>query len=59
MPVKTKPIEYQTVVVGAAYLVKGILTRLRFVSAIDDALKFQPNIESTYGALAQVHLLNF
>ncbi len=58
MPVKTKSIEYQTVVVGAAYLVKGILTRLRFVSAIDDALKFQPNIESTYGALAQVPVAN-
>lgn len=58
MPVKTSPIEYQTIVVGAAYLVKGILTRLGVVEAIDSALKFQPDIEATYGTLAQVIIVN-
>ncbi len=53
MPVKTHSIEYHTVVVGAAYLVKGLLTRLGVVPAIDHALQFQPDIETTYGTLAQ------
>ncbi len=39
MPTKANAIEYQTVVVGAAYLVKGILRRLDFVSAIDNVLQ--------------------
>jgi transposase len=58
MPAKTEPIEYQTTIVGAAYLVKGILTRLRFVSVMDAALRSQPDIETTYGALAQVIVAN-
>ena len=58
MPAKTKSIEYQTTIVGAAYLVKGILTRLRFVSVIDEVLRSQPDIETTYGALAQVIVAN-
>ncbi|MDD1717415.1 MAG: IS1634 family transposase [Methanoregulaceae archaeon] len=58
MPVKTESIEYQTTIVGAAYLVKGILTRLRFVSVIDEALRSQPDLETTYGALAQVIVAN-
>jgi hypothetical protein len=58
MPTKTDAIEYQTVVVGAAYLVKGILRRLDFVSAIDDVLEHQPEIETTYGSLAQVIVAN-
>ena len=49
MPVETKRVEYQTIVVGAAYLVKGILTRLGVVEAIDDALTYQPEIATTYG----------
>lgn len=55
---KTDVIEYQTVIVGAAYLAKGILRRLGFVSAIDDALLHQPVIETTYGRLAQVIVVN-
>jgi len=58
MPAKTESIEYQTTIVGAAYLVKGILTRLRFVSVMDEALQSQPDIETTYGALAQVIIAN-
>lgn len=58
MPTKTNVIEYQTVVVGAAYLVKGILRQLDFVSAIDDVLEHQPEIETTYGTLAQVIVVN-
>jgi transposase len=58
MPTKTNAIEYQTVVVGAAYLVKGILRRLDFVLAIDDVLEHQPEIETTYGTLAQVIVAN-
>jgi hypothetical protein len=58
MPTKTNAIDYQTVVAGAAYLVKGILRRLDFVSAIDDVLEHQPEIETTYGTLAQVAVAN-
>lgn len=58
MPAKTKSLEYQTTIVGAAYLVKGILTRLRFVPVIDEVLRSQPDIETTYGALAQVIVAN-
>ncbi len=58
MPTETNVIEYQTVVVGAAYLVKGILRRLDFVSAIDNALQHQPEIGASYGNLAQVIVAN-
>jgi transposase len=58
MPAKTDVVEYETVVVGAAYLVKGILQRLGFVSVVDEALKFQPDIAATYGILAQVIVVN-
>jgi transposase len=58
MPAKNSSIEYQTVVVGAAYLVKGILARLGFVAVIDEALRFQPEVEATYGTLAQVIVTN-
>jgi hypothetical protein len=57
-PAKTESIEYQTTIVGTAYLVKGILTRLRFVSVMDAALRSQPDIQTTYGALAQVIVAN-
>ena len=50
--------EYQTAVVGAGYLVKSILRRLDLVEVIDDTLKHQPEIEATYGTLAQVIIIN-
>lgn len=58
MPTKADAVEYETIVVGAAYLVKGILERLGFVSAVDEALDFQPEIEATYGTLAQILVVN-
>src|SRR3990172_7629697 len=59
MPAQTKRTdEYQTLVVGGAYLVKGLLRRLRVVEAIDQALTHQPEIEATYGKLAQVVIAN-
>jgi transposase len=58
MPTKTQTTEYETVVVGAAYLVKNILKKIGFVSAIDDVLPHQPEIEATYGQLAQVIVAN-
>ena len=57
--VATEASEYQTVMVGGAYLVKGLLQRLGVAEAIDQALTHQPEIEATYGQLAQVlYLLN-
>jgi hypothetical protein len=47
MPTETNAIEHQTVVVSAAYLVKGILRRLDFVSAIDYAPQHQPELGTT------------
>jgi transposase len=58
MPVETRSPQYQTVTVGAACLVKELLRRLEVVSAIDRALSFQPEIDVTYGTLAQVLILN-
>ena len=62
MPAKMKvtgaAAEYQSVVVGGAYLVKGLLQRLRVVEAIDQALTHQPEIEASYGQLAQVLITN-
>jgi transposase len=59
MPVETSSAnEYETVVVGAGYLVKGILQRLGVAQAIDRALSHQPEIEATYGTLAQVIIVN-
>jgi transposase len=58
MLVETQPVEYQTVVVGAAPLLKGWLTRLGVAEAIDSALPFQPDVATTYGALAQVIIVN-
>lgn len=57
MPVESCA-EYDTIVVGAAYLVKGILQRLGFVSIVDEALQSQPVIEASYGNLAQVIIAN-
>lgn len=59
MPAQTKTTdEYRTVVVGGAYLVKGLLQRLRVVEAIDQALTHQPQTEASYGQLAQVVITN-
>lgn len=49
---------YQPQVVGAAYLVKGLLYRLRVKEIIDELLPYQPDIDTTYGALAQVMIAN-
>lgn len=51
-------IEYRTLQIGAAALVKGILDRLGVVQAIDAALEHQPEIAGTYGELAQVLVIN-
>lgn len=39
MPAKTNTTEYETVVVGAAYLVKNILRKLGFGSALDKIIR--------------------
>jgi hypothetical protein len=57
MPVESCA-KYDTIVVGAAYLVKGILQRLGFASIVDEALQSQPVIEATYGNLAQIIVAN-
>ena len=60
MPAKTNttPETYETVVVGAAYLVRNILKKLDFVGVINEVLRHQPEIETTYGDLAQVIVVN-
>jgi hypothetical protein len=59
MPAQTQQSdEYQTLVVGGAYLVKGLLQRLRVVEAIDQALTHPPEAGATYGQLAQVVITN-
>jgi transposase len=58
MPNETQAVEYQTVVVGAGYLVKNILERLGVVGAIDQELSYQPEIATTYGVLAQAIIIN-
>ena len=58
MPGETNEVEYRTVQIGGALLVKGILNRLDVVAAIDQALAYQPEIATTYGTLAQAVILN-
>lgn len=58
MPVETNEVEYRTVQIGAALPVKGILNRLGVVQAIDQALKYQPEIAASYGTLAQAVIVN-
>jgi transposase len=53
-----QPVEYQTMVVGAAPLLKQLLDRLGVAQAIDHALRYQPDIPTTYGSLAQVIIVN-
>ena len=50
--------EYQTALIGAAPLVKDILDRLGVAQTIDGFLKYQPEVPTTYGALAQVIIVN-
>ena len=50
--------EYQTAVIGAASLVKGILDRLGVAQTIDRYLRHQPEVPTTYGTLAQVIIVN-
>ena len=50
--------EYQTAVIGAASLVKGVLDQLGVAQTIDRFLKHQPEVPTTYGALAQVIIVN-
>lgn len=49
---------YQPMAVGAAYLVKGLLYRLRVKEIIDEVVPYQPDIDTTYGTLAQVVIAN-
>lgn len=58
MPVETNAVEYQTVEIGAAYLVKRILQQLGVEAAIDQELKYQPEIATTYGRLTQAVIFN-
>src|SRR5215212_5248946 len=58
MLTQTQPVEYQTLVVGAAPLLKHLLDRLGVAEAIDSALRYQPDIATTYGTLAQVIIVN-
>jgi transposase len=60
MPAKTNANSetYETMVVGAAYLVKNILKKLDFVAAVNEELTHQPQIETTYGELAQIIVAN-
>jgi len=58
MRIETQPVEYQTMVVGAAPVVKCLLDRLGVAQAIDSALRYQPDIPTTYGTLAQVIIVN-
>ena len=58
MPGETEVIEYQTIEIGAAYLVKRILQQLGVETAIDQELKYQPEVATTYGRLAQVVIFN-
>ena len=55
---KKKTDAYQTRVVGGAYLIKGLLRRLRVVEAINEALPHQPAKGATYGELMQVLIAN-
>lgn len=58
MPMQTNAVEYKTYTIGAGYLVKHILDQLEVASAIDQHLRYQPEIETTYGTLAQVIIIN-
>jgi transposase len=50
--------EYRTVLVGGAYLVKALLKKLKVAEAIDQVLTYQPEIDASYGQLAEVVITN-
>lgn len=50
--------KYETIVVGAAPLVKELLKELEVVEIIDQELKDQPEIKTTYGELSQAVIIN-
>ena len=54
----SQKVEYSTLQVGVGPLAKELLENLGIVEIIDDALKYQPEIETTYGILAQVLIIN-
>jgi transposase len=56
MPVEA--IEYTTVTVGIGCLLQQMLQRLEVASIIDRVLRFQPEVPTTYGTLAQVIVIN-
>jgi transposase len=58
MSIQTAAVEYQTVVVGSACRVKELLERLQVAAIIDRALRFQPEVATPDGALAQVLIVN-
>lgn len=51
-------IEYETVQIGVAPLVRSLLKELAVVPAIDSAISVQPEINATYGHLLQVFIVN-
>ena len=51
-------IEYETVQIGGAPLVRALLKELAVVPAIDAAISVQPEINVTYGHLLQVIIVN-
>jgi transposase len=51
-------VEYETIQIGSAFLVRGLLKELGVVNAIDSAINAQPEIAVTYGHLLQVIIVN-
>jgi transposase len=51
-------VEYETIQIGSALLVRGILKELAVVNAIDSSINAQPEIAVTYGHLLQVIIVN-
>jgi len=51
-------VEYETIQIGGALLVRSLLKELGVVKAIDSALSAQPEIHATYGHLFQVIIVN-
>jgi len=58
MPAEAQAIEYTTVTVGIGCLLQQMLERLEVPAIIDRVLRFQPEVPTTYGTLAQVLIIN-
>ncbi len=58
MPAEAQAIEYATVTVGIGCLLQPMLQRLEVASILDRVLRFQPEVPTTYGTLAQVIIIN-